>query len=125
MTNEINVNTLLGQVIVVPGWDDLPGSCTDCPFFRRPGEFCVVGGGGWDHSLADCQTCPANCPLKIVQTDGTASMNDTGIMRQIDDLGRVAIPKTALKECGIERESTVAIYTDKSNGIIIIRKGRV
>ena len=43
-------------------------------------------------------------------------MKATGIVRRIDDLGRVVIPKTIRKECGIREGDPLEIFTEHMNG---------
>ena len=51
-------------------------------------------------------------------------MKSTGIVRRVDDLGRVVIPKTVRKTCGIYEGDPLEIFTDKIDGqpIICFRK---
>lgn len=44
-------------------------------------------------------------------------MKATGIVRRIDDLGRVVIPKEIRRTMRI-REATLEIYTDREGGVI-------
>lgn len=40
-------------------------------------------------------------------------MKTTGIIRRVDDLGRVVIPKEIRKQCGIREGEALEIYLDK------------
>lgn len=40
-------------------------------------------------------------------------MKATGIIRRVDDLGRVVIPKEIRRECGIREGEPLEIYVDK------------
>ena len=44
-----------------------------------------------------------------------------GIVRRIDDLGRIVIPKEIRKTMGIKKGDPLAIYTD-DDGVIILKK---
>ena len=44
-------------------------------------------------------------------------MKATGIIRRVDDLGRVVIPKEIRKNCGIREGDSLEIYTEKINGM--------
>lgn len=48
-------------------------------------------------------------------------MKATGIVRRIDDLGRVVIPKEIRRTFGISEGDALEIYTDV-NGTIVLRK---
>lgn len=43
-------------------------------------------------------------------------MKATGIIRRIDDLGRVVIPKAIRKECGIREGDPLEIFIDQMSG---------
>lgn len=45
-------------------------------------------------------------------------MRATGIIRRIDDLGRILIPKEIRRMCGIGEGTPMEIFTD-SNGIVL------
>ncbi|MGG2113983.1 AbrB/MazE/SpoVT family DNA-binding domain-containing protein [Lysinibacillus pakistanensis] len=47
-------------------------------------------------------------------------MKSTGIVRKVDDLGRVVIPKELRRTLGIEEKDALEIYTD--NDKIILKK---
>ncbi len=50
-------------------------------------------------------------------------MKATGIIRRVDDLGRVIIPKEIRRQCGIEEGEPLEIFTDKvDNKVLIIFK---
>ena len=51
-------------------------------------------------------------------------MKPTGIVRRIDDLGRIVIPKEIRRNCGIQEGDPLEIYADK-NGIIELRKYKI
>ena len=40
-------------------------------------------------------------------------MKSTGIIRRVDDLGRIVIPKEIRKQCGIREGEALEIYVDK------------
>ena len=44
-------------------------------------------------------------------------MKATGIIRRIDDLGRVVIPKEIRKNCGIREGDPLEIFTEKIDGM--------
>ena len=46
-------------------------------------------------------------------------MKSTGIVRRIDDLGRVVIPKEIRRNMRIREGDALEIYTDKSGGICL------
>lgn len=46
-------------------------------------------------------------------------MRATGIVRQLDDLNRLVIPKELCKEFGLNRKSPMEIYTEKDGSIIL------
>ena len=48
-------------------------------------------------------------------------MKATGIVRRIDDLGRVVIPKELCRTLGIEPKTALEIFVD-SEGSIILKK---
>lgn len=48
-------------------------------------------------------------------------MKSTGIVRRIDDLGRIAVPKEVRRALHIKAGDPLEVYTDK-NGSIIFRK---
>lgn len=43
-------------------------------------------------------------------------MRATGIIRRVDDLGRVVIPKKIRKNCGIREGDPLEIFTDQMDG---------
>lgn len=43
-------------------------------------------------------------------------MRATGIIRRVDDLGRVVIPKEIRKNCGIKEGDPLEIFVDKVDG---------
>ena len=45
-------------------------------------------------------------------------MKATGIVRRIDDLGRIVIPKEIRKTLKVKEGMPLEIYTDKEGGII-------
>lgn len=47
-------------------------------------------------------------------------MKATGIIRRIDELGRVVIPKAIRKECGIREGDPLEIFTDQMNGYSMV-----
>ena len=49
-------------------------------------------------------------------------MRATGIVRRIDDLGRVVIPKEVRRSMNIQENEPLEIYTDVHNGEIILKK---
>ena len=48
-------------------------------------------------------------------------MRATGIIRRIDDLGRVVIPKAVRQKVGLAEGDPLEIFTDK-DGAVIFRK---
>ena len=46
-------------------------------------------------------------------------MKATGIVRRIDDLGRVVIPKEIRRTMRIREGDPLEIYTDKDGGVIL------
>ena len=46
-------------------------------------------------------------------------MKATGIVRRIDDLGRVVIPKEIRKTLKVKEGMPLEIYTDKEGGIVL------
>lgn len=44
-------------------------------------------------------------------------MKPTGIIRRLDDLGRIVIPKEIRKQCGIREGEALEIYVDKIGSI--------
>lgn len=44
-------------------------------------------------------------------------MKATGIVRRVDDLGRVVIPKEIRKRCGIREGDPLEIYTENIEGM--------
>lgn len=49
-------------------------------------------------------------------------MLSTGIVRRIDDLGRVVIPKEIRANMGIKEGDPLELYVDKATGFICMRK---
>ena len=49
-------------------------------------------------------------------------INSTGIIRKVDELGRVVLPIETRKLFGIEEKDSVKILVDKKNGQIILQK---
>lgn len=49
-------------------------------------------------------------------------MMSTGIVRRIDDLGRVVIPKEIRRSMGIKEGEPLEIYTDPETNSVIFRK---
>jgi len=48
-------------------------------------------------------------------------MRPTGIVRRIDDLGRVVIPRAVRKEMNIQENDPLEIFIDKKDGSIILK----
>lgn len=46
----------------------------------------------------------------------------TGIVRRVDELGRVVLPADVRKSFGIEEKDRLEILSDEENGQIILRK---
>ena len=46
-------------------------------------------------------------------------MKETGIVRRIDDLGRIVIPKEIRRTLGIKEGDTLEIFTNKDGEIIL------
>lgn len=51
-------------------------------------------------------------------------MIKTGVIRRIDDLGRIVIPKDARRTLGIREGDPLEIMIDKTNGMIGLTKYR-
>lgn len=51
-------------------------------------------------------------------------MKATGIIRRIDDLGRVVIPKEIRRSMGIKEGDPLEIYVDQKAGTVIFQKYR-
>lgn len=51
-------------------------------------------------------------------------MRATGIIRRIDDLGRLVVPKEVRRTLNISEDDPFEIYTDTKNGAIIFTKYR-
>ena len=49
-------------------------------------------------------------------------MKETGIVRKVDELGRIVLPIELRKAFGIEEKDSLAIYTDTENGFISFKK---
>ena len=47
-------------------------------------------------------------------------MKATGIVRRIDDLGRVVIPKEIRRSCHIHEGDPLEIFTDQMNGMPVV-----
>lgn len=47
-------------------------------------------------------------------------MKATGIVRRIDNLGRVVIPKEILKNCNIKEGDPLEVYVDNVNGKLCV-----
>lgn len=47
-------------------------------------------------------------------------MKATGIVRRIDDLGRVVIPKEIRRQIGLQGDDPLEIFTIKENGKIMV-----
>lgn len=45
-------------------------------------------------------------------------METTGIVRRIDDLGRVAIPKEIRRKCGIVENDQLEIFLEEDGGVV-------
>ncbi len=52
-------------------------------------------------------------------------MQPTGIIRCIDDQGRLVIPKNIRNDLGIEDNDPLEIFADKSKGLVILTKYRM
>ena len=48
-------------------------------------------------------------------------MKSTGIVRKLDDLGRIVIPKELRKTMSMDKHQPLEIFTD-NNGTIVLRK---
>jgi stage V sporulation protein T len=53
---------------------------------------------------------------------GVFNMMCTGIIRRIDDLGRVVIPKEIRRSMGIKEGEPLEIYTDPETNSVVFRK---
>lgn len=51
-------------------------------------------------------------------------MKATGILRRVDDLGRIAIPKEVLRQMDIRDGQTLEFFTDKDQ-LIVLQKSNV
>ena len=49
---------------------------------------------------------------QFFKTDGKGKMKSTGIVRNIDELGRIVIPKEIRKKLGINNNDPVEIYVE-------------
>ena len=47
-------------------------------------------------------------------------MKETGIVRRIDDLGRIVIPREIRRTLGIKEGDPLEIFTDKEGEIILV-----
>ena len=54
---------------------------------------------------------------------GSADMKNTGIVRQLDELGRIVLPKEMRRTLGIEERDPLEIWADGNT--IVLRKFRV
>ena len=50
-------------------------------------------------------------------------VESTGIIRKVDELGRVVLPIETRNALGIEEKDALEILMDKENGRIILQKG--
>jgi AbrB family looped-hinge helix DNA binding protein len=55
------------------------------------------------------------------ERNGMIIFKETGIVRRIDDLGRVVIPRDIRKVCGIKEGDALEICCSK-DGIVMLRK---
>lgn len=49
-------------------------------------------------------------------------MKATGIIRRVDDLGGIVIPKAVRRELEIEDGEPMELYIDKKNGSVVFKK---
>ncbi len=49
-------------------------------------------------------------------------MNSTGIVRRIDELGRIVIPREIRKQIGIHEGGPLEIYVDKKERTVTLKK---
>ena len=49
-------------------------------------------------------------------------MRATGIIRRVDDLGRVVIPKEIRRTCGISYDDPVEFFVDSAEGCVCLKK---
>lgn len=49
-------------------------------------------------------------------------MKATGIIRRIDDLGRVCIPREIRRNCGITENAPLEFFIDSTEGCVCLRK---
>ncbi len=54
--------------------------------------------------------------------EGTALMHDTGIVRRVDDLGRIVIPMELRRTLGIKVKDPMAIYVEGDRIILTKHK---
>lgn len=52
-------------------------------------------------------------------------LHATGMIRRVDDLGRVVIPKEIRRNLGIRVNCPLEIFVDKNSGDIILRKAQI
>ena len=50
-------------------------------------------------------------------------MRATGIIRRVDDLGRVVIPKEIRRQCGIVENDPLEIFLDKDGAVVFKKYG--
>lgn len=126
---------------------DLPENCRDCPFF---GYECRLTRNrcNWYNEDGRHETCPLQelpGPMEVCgryPQPGTVPsyrigwnacldkitedlkeekvMKATGIVRRVDDLGRIVIPKNVRTEQGITEGTPMEIFTE--DGAVIFKK---
>ena len=65
-------------------------------------------------------THPKNTAQKSREKEGNEKMKSTGIVRNIDELGRVVVPKELRRKLGIANTDPVEIYVEEDR--IILKK---
>ena len=75
------------------------------------------------HALDDSASINAPCHgiLWVINLKEAISMRATGIVRRIDELGRVVIPKEIRRTLRIREGDPLEIYTDR-DGEVILKK---
>ena len=61
--------------------------------------------------------------IKLNKKEGRIVMKSTGIIRRVDELGRVVIPKEIRETFNIKEKSQIEIYVDK--GRIVLEKATI
>ena len=75
--------------------------------------------GKQSHNFKKMSNTNSRKSLSIKPAEGEDIMKATGIVRRIDDLGRIVIPKEIRKTLKVKEGMPLEIYTDKEGGIIL------